>query len=75
MLVLDFAIPGGIIGVLRLFVLLVPVSVGNVSEYFVVRQQKEIVRRRRDVALRRATAADVVRVLGNGLKDGTERRR
>lgn len=32
MLVLNFAVPGGIIGVLRLFVLLVRISVGNATE-------------------------------------------
>ena len=75
-LVLDFAIPSGIIGVLRLFVLLVRVSVGNATENLELREEEKVIRCRRDVARRRASAVcRIVRVLGNGLEDGTERRR
>ena len=75
MVILDFAIPCGIIGVLRLFVLLVRVSVGNATENLELREEEKVIRRRRDCARRRTFAAGVVRVLGNGLEDGTERRR
>ena len=74
-LVLDFAIPGRIIGVLRLFVLLVRVSVGNATENLELREEEKVIRCRRDCARRRTSAAGVVRVLGNGFEDGTERRR
>ena len=74
-LVLDFAIPGGIIGVLRLFVLLVRVSVGNATENLELREEENVIRCRRDCARRRTSASGIVRVLGNGLEDGTERRR
>ena len=48
-LVLDFAIPGGIIGVLRLFVLLVRVSVGNATENLELREEEKVISRRCDV--------------------------
>ena len=75
-LVLDFAIPSGIISVLRLFVLLVRVSVENATENLELREEEKVIRCRRDVARRRAAAVRrIVRVLCNGLEDGTERRR
>ena len=72
--VLDFAIPGGIIGVLCLLARLVRVRSRNASENLVLREEEKVIRCRRDCA-RRRTSAGVVRVLGNGLEDGTERRR
>ena len=74
-LVLNFAVPGGIIGVLRLLARLVRVRSRNAPENLVLREEEKVIRRRRDVARRRTSAAGVVRVLGNGLEDGTERRR
>ena len=74
-LVLNFAVPGGIIGVLCLFARLVAICVGNAAENLELREEEKVIRCRRDVALRRTCAAGVVRVLGNGLEDGTERRR
>ena len=70
-LVLDFAIPGGIIGVLRLFVLLVRVSVGNATENLELREEEKVICGRRHRACGAAVAC-VVCVLGNGLEDGTE---
>ena len=75
-LVLNFAVPGGIIGVLRLFVFLVRVSVCNTSENLKLREEEKVIRCRRDVARRRAAAVcRIVGVLSNGLEDGTKRRR
>ena len=75
-LVLNFAVPGGIIGVLCLFARLVAICVGNASENLVLREEEKVIRCRRDCARHRAFASGgVVRVLGNGLEDGTERRR
>ena len=74
-LALDFAIPGGIIGVLCLLAHLVRVRSRNAPENLVLREEEKVIRRRRDRARRRTSAAGVVRVLGNGLEDGTERRR
>lgn len=75
-LVLDFAIPGGIIGVLRLFVLLVRVSVGNATENLELREEEKVIRRRCYVARRRAAAVcRIVRVLRHGFQYCTERRR
>ena len=73
--VFDLAVPGGIIGVLCLFARLVHVSVGNATENLVLREEEKVVRCRRDCSRRCASAAGVVRVLGNGLEDGTERLR
>ena len=72
MLVLDFAIPGEIIGVLRLFARLIRVCIHDGSENLVLREEEKIISRRRDVARRRTSATGVVRVLGNGLEYGTE---
>ena len=73
-LVLNFAVPGGIIGVLCLFVLLVRVSVGNSTENLELRKEEKVIRCRRDVSRRRAAAVcRIVSVLGNGLEDGTKR--
>ena len=74
-LVLNFAVPGGIIGVLCLFARLVAICVGNASENLVLREEEKVIRCRRDCARLRTSATGVVRVLGNGLEDGTERRR
>ena len=68
-LVLNFAVPGGIIGVLCLFARLVAICVGNASENLVLREEEKVIRCRRDVARRRAAAVcRIVRVLGNGLE-------
>ena len=74
-LVLNFAVPGGIIGVLCLFARLFAICVGNASENLVLREEEKVIRCRRDCALRRTSVAGVVRVLGNGLEDGAERLR
>ena len=74
MIVLDFAISCGVIGVLRLFARLVRVRVGNASENLIFREEESVIRCRRDRA-RGCAVSRVVRILGNGLEDGTERRR
>ena len=73
-LVLDFAIPGGIIGVLRLFSRLARVRFRNATENLELREEESVIRCRRDRA-RGCTVPLVVRILGNGLEDGTECRR
>lgn len=76
MLVLNFAVPGGIIGVLCLFARLVAICVGNASENLVLREEEKVIRCRCDVTRRIASSVcRIVSVLCNGLEDGTERRR
>ena len=71
-LVLDFAIPGGIIGVLCLFVFLVEICVRISSGNLELREEEKVIRCCRDVARRRVAAVcRIVGVLCNRLEDGT----
>ena len=74
-LILDFTIPGGIIGVLCLFARLVSIRVVNTSKNLELREDEKVIRCRRDRARGCAIIPPIVRVLGNGLEDGTKRRR
>ena len=71
-LVLDFAIPGGIIGVLRLFVLLVRVCVRNATENLKLGEEEKVIRCRRD-RVRGAVHACVVCVLRHGFQHRAKR--
>nr|DAU29877.1 MAG TPA: hypothetical protein [Caudoviricetes sp.] len=71
-LVFDLAVSGTVIRILCLLALFVRISVCNFSEYFVFRQQKEIVRCRRHRACGAAVTC-VVRVLRHRFQHRAER--
>ena len=73
MLVLDFAVPGGIIGVLRLLARLVRVCPRNTPENLKLGEEEKVIRRRCYVVRRWISAAGVVRVLRHGFQHGSER--
>ena len=74
-LVLDLVVSGAVIRILCLFARLVSIRVSNTSKNLELREEEKVIRCRRDCARRCTSATVVVRILGNGLEDDTERRR